>query len=226
MKLHGSNIVIQTSKMKRTFPAIVFYFSCATLFPQTKLIEHRSHSMRDFFSVFNEGNFGMAPERFVKNSKLDSVIILSDTSAVMVTSEYCTGMGSQTEHLWSAGRQIVIRHSLFTRKHTAAHVKKVLKRDYHFKNNIDDVVLIGFPTSESSATTNNKKDEQGKQKQQNDSASRKKNSVPVFSDGNNGDGNYHPPIDPIIFITLALFLAAPVLFAINFRKAKVTAAGV
>ncbi|MFN5147417.1 MAG: hypothetical protein ACK46O_08115 [Flavobacteriia bacterium] len=125
---------------------------------QTKLISHKSHSgshsnfnralKENLFNIGNS-NFGNAPEIFVRNSKLDTVKLLSPQVAVMVTSESCHyesyhGRPGSSNQLWSAGSDTVYDHPLFNEKNTVEEVKRGLKNDYYFANNVDDVVFIGF----------------------------------------------------------------------------------
>lgn len=91
----------------------------------------------------------MAPTRTVRNSKLDSVILIDDHIAIMVTSEYCTefeygsnkGYGS---HLWSAGKDTVYNHPVFNKDNSADQIRKTLMEQYFFANDISSVKLIGF----------------------------------------------------------------------------------
>lgn len=136
-------------------------------FSQTKLISYKSHSgssknfekalKKNLFNI-NESNFGMAPQRFVRNSNLDSVILLSDNVAIMVTSETCNwedydGGDKSTKNLWSAGRDTVYDHPVFTTKNTLKSVKSTLKEEYYFANSIDSVVFIGFDGAFAEAKT-------------------------------------------------------------------------
>ncbi|MEY3236230.1 MAG: hypothetical protein RI883_331 [Bacteroidota bacterium] len=130
------------------------YFNC---FSQTKMISHKSHSgSKSTFSVslkkslFNigESNFGMAPERFVRNSNLDTVKLLSPHVAVMITSETCFREDySRTRgsmELWSAGADTVYYHDVFNSKNSVAQIKSTLKNNYYFNNSVDSIVFIGF----------------------------------------------------------------------------------
>jgi hypothetical protein len=122
------------------------------------MINHKSHSgSRSNFtrslssSLFDKGesNFGQAPERFVRNSKLDSVILLSEKVAVMITSESChsedyNGRYSSKPHLWSAGKDTVYEHEVFNSGKSVDEIKKILKNEYYFANSMDDVVFLGF----------------------------------------------------------------------------------
>jgi hypothetical protein len=125
---------------------------------QTRLIAHKSHSgsNRTFARALENSkspillsNFGMAPERFVRNSNLDSVILLSNNRAIMVTSETCNweefdGRDKSAKQLWSAGRDTVYDHPVFTSKNSLSEIKSTLKDEYFFANPINSVVFIGF----------------------------------------------------------------------------------
>lgn len=143
--------------MKTSFFFLFMFLATASV-AQTKLISHKSHSgssasfkkalSANLFNIGNS-NFGMAPERFVRNSKLDTVKLLSPQVAVMVTSESChyedyNGRPSSNAGLWSAGTDTVYDHPLFNKKNSVQEIKRGLKNDYYFANNIDDVVFIGF----------------------------------------------------------------------------------
>lgn len=145
--------------MKTTFTSIILFVLLSNFsFSQTKLISHKSHSGscknfkmaldNNLFNM-NESNFGMAPQRFVRNSNLDSVILLSDNVAIMVTSETCNwedygGRDKSNKELWSAGRDTVYDHPVFTTKNNLKTIKSTLKEEYYFANSIDSVVFIGF----------------------------------------------------------------------------------
>jgi hypothetical protein len=140
---------------------------------QTKLISHKSHSGNSvefkkalsghLFNI-DYSNFGMAPERFVRNSKLDTVRLLSPQVAVMVTSESCHyedyhGRPESDPTLWSAGTDTVYDHPLFNKKNTVEEIKRGLKNDYYFVNNVDDVVFIGFDGKYATVNTPKVKEE-------------------------------------------------------------------
>lgn len=143
--------------MKTSFIFLFTFLAMASV-AQTKLISHKSHSgssssfkkalSANLFNIGNS-NFGMAPERFVRNSKLDTVKLLSPQVAVMVTSESChyedyNGRPSSISERWSAGTDTVYDHPLFNKKNSVDEIKRGLKNDYYFANNIDNVVFIGF----------------------------------------------------------------------------------
>lgn len=128
---------------------------------QTRLIAHKSHSgskrtfaraLENTKSSILTSNFGMAPQRFVRNSNLDSVILLSNNTAIMVTSESCNweefdGRDKSSKQLWSAGRDTVYDHPVFTSKNSLSTIKHTLKEEYFFSNPINSIVFIGFDST-------------------------------------------------------------------------------
>lgn len=144
-------------------PRVLVFCACLvyslTTFAQTKLISHRSHSGSTAnFILALEGelfdmpfsNFGMAPQRTVRTAELDSVIFISDSVAVMVTSNYCFSgyvggfPDASTKSLWRAGRDTARNHVLFKRQHELDSIKLILKRQYFFRNSVDSVKFIGY----------------------------------------------------------------------------------
>jgi hypothetical protein len=193
-----------------------FVLLCAsTVMAQTKLIHHKSHSgsSATFHIALKHGsygldnsNFGHAPQRFVPTAQLDSVIFVSDTVAVMVTSEYC-GMRNprspQNPYLWRAGSDTVINHPLFTLKHDLDSIKKSLKRDYFFKNNIDSIKFIGYDNQKQQ----NSPDPQQQQQQQNQQQDNRQDMFPIGSQGEDptsfGDGMLLPLMALLLISLLA-----------------------
>jgi hypothetical protein len=149
---------------------------------QTKKISYKSHSgntalfaaalENELFDI-SFSNFGMAPERYIRNAKLDTVIFLSEHKAIMVTSEYC-GRPDKNPTLWRAGRDTVTDHPLFSRQHSLDSIKKTLKEKYYFNGEIEDTRFIGYdnkkkkykqavqpaPVPPSSSSSQQKPDEQ------------------------------------------------------------------
>lgn len=138
---------------------------------QTKFISYKSHSgnkrhlntalSRNLFSM-GESNFGMAPQRMVRNSKLDTVILVSEKKAIMITSEYCHfedygGGDRSSAQLWNAGKDTVYDHPVFNSGKSVSEIKKTLKQEYYFANPIDSVVFLGFDGEYYKETTKNTK---------------------------------------------------------------------
>ncbi|MDF2553233.1 MAG: cell wall anchor protein [Chryseobacterium sp.] len=130
----------------------VLLFWSYTLQSQTKLISYKSHSgdikyfeksiVEDSYNT-NYSNLGMAPERFVTNSKLDSVIIIDGKKSVMVTSLFCKNRRNGNTEKWKAGRDTVYNHAIFSSENIDS-VKKILKKNYYFQNNIDSTVFLKY----------------------------------------------------------------------------------
>jgi hypothetical protein len=125
---------------------------------QTKFISYKSHSgnktnltsvlANNLFTI-GESNFGMAPQRMVRNSKLDTVILVSEKKAIMITSEYCHfedygGGDRSSASIWSSGKDTVYDHPVFNSGKSVNEIKKTLKQEYFFANPIDSVVFLGF----------------------------------------------------------------------------------
>ncbi len=91
----------------------------------------------------NYSNLGVAPERFVTNSKLDSVIIIDDKKSVMVTSLFCKNTRNGNTEKWKAGRDTVYNHAIFSSENIDS-VKNVLKKDYYFQNDIDSTIFLKY----------------------------------------------------------------------------------
>jgi len=155
-------------RMKHFFLFVCLGFFGTTAWSQTKLIAHKSHSgsAKSFTyslhsKTFNKGesNFGQAPQRMVRNSRLDTVRLLPDARVVMITSESCYwedygGRPESNPELWSAGKDTLNGHPLFNAEHTPIEIRKTLQDEYYFTNSPSSVVLIGFdePQEEISET--------------------------------------------------------------------------
>ncbi|MDY0090785.1 MAG: hypothetical protein RBR78_10540 [Flavobacteriaceae bacterium] len=180
--------------------SVVFFQSFA--FSQTKLISHKSHSgsattfrtalEHNLFDI-GDSNFGDVPFRLVKNAQLDTIIFLTDEKTVMVTSEYCErGVRIRLKEeekadlgeFWKAGKDTLVSHPLFSKKHSLDSIKNVLKEEYHFKNDIDNVVFIGYDNEIPKYEKEKKK-------------KRKKNTIPPVSYDNNN-------IKPFLIFVLAV----------------------
>ena len=155
-------------------------------FAQTDIIEMRSRnaSLKKYERMTKAesvdhiaSNFGMAPLPEVRNAVLDSVKILSDSVAVMYTSNYCTyrqqlilDMVSYIDsngnlrpienpvrtypnlregRLWQPGADTVVNHPLFIHRHSLDSVKHVIDNSYHFNLPSDSIEFIGFDNAQS-----------------------------------------------------------------------------
>ncbi|MGI9650747.1 hypothetical protein [Chryseobacterium sp. RLHN22] len=132
--------------------AAVLLFSASQISAQTKLISYKSHSgdMKYFEKSIvensyntNYSNLGMKPERYVTNSKLDSVIIIDDEKSVIVTSNVCKNTILNITEKWKPGRDTVYNHQVFSDKNIES-MKKTLKETYNFQNDIDSTVFLKY----------------------------------------------------------------------------------
>lgn len=139
-------------------------------FSQTKLIAHKRHSGTDFHyaltnntSDIKDSNFGDIIRTRVKNAQLDTVIFINDEKAVMITSEFCKEefyiKPKDSISFWSAGKDTVYNHVLFSKKRKLDSIKHVLKTQYNFKNDIDKVVFIGYDNEKKVVKSKKKKKE-------------------------------------------------------------------
>lgn len=160
--------------MRITFIA----FLCLAVFSveaQTKKIAFKSHSgnMANFNTALendlfetDHSNFGHAPQRNVVTAQLDSLIFVSDTMAILVTSEYCTRTDRISDKpvtdpkLWKAGREVALNHPLFSRQHSLDSIKKVIAEKYNFQNPVEKVIFVGYDNKKPVKKKDKKKKEQ------------------------------------------------------------------
>jgi len=92
------------------------------------------------------------------NAKLDSLIFTSDKKVIMITSEYCKYReDSEHQELWEAGKTVLKKHPLFSQNHHLDSIKKVLKTQYYFQNDIEEVVFIGYDNEKNTSKKRRKK---------------------------------------------------------------------
>jgi hypothetical protein len=123
---------------------------------QTKLIHHRSHSGSDenfkeqlVENTITNSNLGVAPTHIVRTARLDSLIFVNDSTAVMITSRFCKddyAVGEEPSK-WRAGKDTVRRHPLFCKQHQLDKIKRTIKNDYNF-NDVINIKYIGYDNAE------------------------------------------------------------------------------
>ncbi|ASS47568.1 MAG: hypothetical protein A3D31_17215 [Candidatus Fluviicola riflensis] len=138
----------------KTILIIILLVCTGTAFSQTKLIFHKSHSgpRASFVETIdgNSSNFGVQREPDVNTAELDSVIYLTDTSAIMVTKVcpryplYHQLEEKQGLNSWHPGRDTVYFHPLFSKKHALDSIRMVISTEYFFRNDIDSTKFIGY----------------------------------------------------------------------------------
>ncbi|MFZ4057081.1 MAG: hypothetical protein ACOYKE_03035 [Ferruginibacter sp.] len=134
-------------------------FFVNSLMAQTKMIAFKSHSgnmayfndaLEDNMFDMENSNFGNPPMRDIFTTNLDSVIYVSDSVAIMVTSEYSTsvhpfdGAPKSKPELVRTKRKIILNDPLLSRKHALDSIRKSLAESYQFFNPIDQVIFVGY----------------------------------------------------------------------------------
>ena len=145
--------------MKKFLLAASCSLASYALLAQTREIAFKSHSgsskkiavaLENEFFDGDHSDFGAAPVYEVKTAQLDSVIFISDSVAIMVTTDYCTSTLRRSnvkdgmEHIWKAGRQKVFQHPLFSKRHSLDSIRLILKQQYFFRNPAEKVVFVGY----------------------------------------------------------------------------------
>jgi len=175
------------------------------LMAQTKEIAFKSHSgnMKNFKVALEnelfdteEANFGLPPDK--KTYKLDSVIYISDTVAVLVTRTYSRPYKAPADSnkLVKSGKDTVYNDPLFMRQHSLDSIKKVLKANGKYINPLNKTIFIGFD--------NNKKNET-KAKISNNQQPVKNMILPVITKENNNNNN--TPFDNQLILILGTIIA-------------------
>ncbi|MFA7273139.1 MAG: hypothetical protein WC044_04685 [Crocinitomicaceae bacterium] len=143
--------------MKQRVLIIALFLSYGS-FSQTKTIAHKRHNgskltfseslkHEGFDAVFS--NFGVAPERWVRNSELKKVVFINDSMVAMVTEESCKDEYAPRNNpeIWRAGTDTVKNHPVFSEKISVDSMRTILKETYFFANDIDKVQFEGFETN-------------------------------------------------------------------------------
>lgn len=151
---------------------------------QTKLIAFKSHSgnTKNFKEALlgadadlMNHNLGMAPRPTIRIAQVDSLILLNDTTSVLVTSTVCKRRYNPEEHgrLWEAGSDTVYNDPLWTSNNPDS-IKQVLKKDFYF-HNVDSIKFVGY--DKPSTTIDNDQNDQDNN-QQLTPAAPQRNSTP------------------------------------------------
>ena len=130
---------------------LILFLLPLAAYSQTKKIAFKSHSGNPvyFHAALEAGdmiysNFGVAPDATIKTAQLDSVILICDTIAVMVTSTVCRKRTEKTISRWKAGKDTVINHPLFSKGLSLDSIKKLIKTQFHFQNPVEQTIFVGF----------------------------------------------------------------------------------
>lgn len=136
--------------MKTIFSFLALLISIC-VFSQTKLIAFKSHSgqsgtfkagvSENLFDA-NLSNLGN-PKPYFQKTTLDSLIILDDGEGVLMASSVSDLVFDDEKQEKQPVREVVHKWALFSKKNIDS-VKAILKRDYHFANNVDSVIVVEY----------------------------------------------------------------------------------
>lgn len=136
--------------MKTNFIFLALLLSIP-VFSQTRLIAFKSHSghSEHFKTAVSENLFDANlanlgdPKPYFQKSTLDSLIILDDQEGVLVASSISDLVFDDEKREKQPVREVVHKRVLFSKKNIDS-VKAILKRDYHFDNNVDSVIVVEY----------------------------------------------------------------------------------
>lgn len=158
----------------------LFSLVCLCTAAQTKKIAFKSHSGSDEnFSIALEGNlFDMGNSNFGDPlpQKLDSVILIDDSVAVLVSH-----LDFYVRETNPRRKDTLRSRPLFSKKIPLDSIKKELKGEFWFVNSVDSIKFIGFETTGARMEKNN--------------------TAPVMGINNTDD---HGPLDGQAFLIIGL----------------------
>ena len=189
---------------------LIIFMNAQCTYGQTKLISHKSHSgkasdfhkaMTHFNYDLDVSNFGVAPEPLVRHARLDTLRYVSDSVAIMTTSNYCVDSDVRVidsiGFLWNEGVDTLYNHPLFSKKKSLHRIKQELKENYFFENPVDSIVFIGYDP-EKKVSKDTKK---------------KKNSAPfAYYD------ETKPPLPPLKIIGLSIILLVSLIIGFIYQN--------
>jgi len=204
--------------MKRLSLQLLMMFIAFQLVAQTKLIAHKSHSgskanfktalENNLFDI-GESNYGNPRFSYVQLNKLDSVIRLNDSVAIIKNSNGYAKIGYMHEKVtpnkkqllssctyWRPNTDTVYYAPTKKPKKAISSIKEILEKK-QFDNSIDSVSFIGFDT------LNHKK--------------RKKAAIVSFATPQKGNDN--PPFDnSMLWLALGVILTLLATPLINWHR--------
>lgn len=172
-----------TIEMK-TITSLTFLAVFGWAFTQTPRIMHKRmggtnenfiQTMSDPNALIRQSNFGLPPTIYVKKAVIDSIIVLNDTSVIVVTSqkmveewdwnkyEYsaedsafvCSNsmlvrsLTYDSTGTWQPGRDTLVNHAVFSSKFTCDEIKFRLRNDFNiYDSHQNPMVFVGFDCSQ------------------------------------------------------------------------------
>lgn len=166
-----------------------------TLCAQTPKIMHKRlggtnvdfhAALKDPNSPIRQSNFGLPPTIFVNRAVIDSIIVVNDSSVLVVTSyktveefmwrndyQYDTiqdiyissdsllllSLDYDPQGTWKPGRDLMVNHAIFSPKLTCLQIESTLKNQYFLLHAIQEIVFVGFDCSKPQHSNKKKKGE-------------------------------------------------------------------
>jgi hypothetical protein len=152
--------------MKPCFTFAVAICLASTVAGQTRKIAFESHSgsedhlaiaLADPFFDADESDFGLPANAVVKSYKLDSVIFISESMAILVKRTYSHTIGDPSDSMKFIGssRDTVFNDPLFSRRHALDSIRMVLEKEKYYLNykTIRRVKFIGYDNKKAARET-------------------------------------------------------------------------
>lgn len=136
-------------------------------------------------SPVRQSNFGLPPTINVKRAIIDSIIVVNDSSVMVVTSHQIVSEFQWFDHeydsvkrifvakdrmlelsltydslgVWQPGRDLMVNHAVFNPKMKCAEILDVLRGQYHLHSSTENVIFIGFDCSKAQQRSREKRGE-------------------------------------------------------------------
>jgi hypothetical protein len=152
--------------MKSCFTFAVAICLASAVAGQTRKIAFESHSgsedhlaiaLSDAFFDADGSDFGLPANAVVKSYKLDSVIFISESMALLIRRTYSHTIGDPSDSMKFTGssRDTVFNDPLFSRKHSLDSIRMVLEKEKYYLNykTMRRVKFIGYDNKKASKET-------------------------------------------------------------------------
>jgi len=124
-------------------------------------------------SPIRQSNFGLPPTIYLKRAVIDSIIVINDSSVLVVTShqikeelQWCgcefdtvgrffffsdsmllKSLSYDSTGMWKPGRDLLINHGIFNSKYTCEEILTALDYKYRLNHATENTVFVGFDCS-------------------------------------------------------------------------------
>lgn len=168
----------------KTILVLAISFIVTSAFGQTKTIYAKRNGLRSTNELLAypdhiSSNLGAAPERWVRNSRLEKVVLLNDTTAVMTTREDCIETFSSSQTRWKAGSDTLYHHPIFCADIPVDTMRNILAGQYYFVNDMNQVKFEGFDKKEKGTREEKKEKEIIMHREESEKLPQKRNKRPA-----------------------------------------------